>query len=50
MNAVSVDERLSPVTEVGLESVQCSAADTEAVRQHAQQNLVVHRIERCTEI
>jgi len=45
-----VDERLSPVTEVGLEPVQCSAADTEAVGQHAQQNLVVHRIECCTEI
>jgi len=37
------------VTEVGLQLVQCSAADTEAVRQHAQ-HLVVHRIESCTEI
>jgi len=45
-----VDEWLSPVTQVGLEPVLCSAADTEAVRQHAQQDLVVHRIERCTEI
>ena len=25
-------------------------ADTEAARRHAQQDLVVHRIERCTEI